>query len=239
MLIQAVVDITDVLARIELLERLANDLEALHGSLASYAVGTNWVGDSFVVFRTAANPKVIKAISLKANPVSIRVASGVLVRTADVDKASSVTFNLRQHSAVVVEVVPAFVVAKVDAPQYDTGLDSDGRTVVVRRKDKEVSYSGAVILNGILGSGRRSLLYPMIQTGVSVSPDGPGFLFGVGGRFAGSRALAFSAGGILAWVKELQTLSPGSPVAGAAALKDDLRYEPRVRWYFALQYNFK
>jgi hypothetical protein len=160
-----------------------------------------------------------------------------LVRTLDTDKATSVTFNLRQHSAVVTEVVPGFVVSKVTAPQYETGV-VDGKTVVVRAKDKEVSYGGAVLLNTIFGTSQKSYLYPMVQTGVSISPDGPGFLLGLGGRFNGSRALAFSVGGILGWVKDLQTLAPGSPVGSKADIKNDLGYEPTVKWYFSLQYNF-
>jgi hypothetical protein len=236
-LIALTAGVTDVAARIDLLERLAGDLEKLGASLDVYVKG-NWIGDSFEFYRTTANPKVIKAITIKAVPVGVRFVSGGLVRTLDTDKTTSVTFNLRQHSAVVVEVAPGFVVTKVTAPQYETGI-VDGKTVVVRGKDKEVSYGGALLLNAILGSSRQSVFYPMIQTGVSVSPDGPGVLLGVGGRFTRARALAFSVGGILGWVKDLQTLAPGSPVASKADIKADLGYEPTVRWYFALQYNFK
>jgi len=230
--------VSDVLARIELLERLAADLEKIQGSLDAFANGL-WIGDSFVFYRTSANAKEIKTITVKVVPLSTRVVSGVLVRSSDTDKASSVAFNLRQHSAVVIEVVPGFVVTKVTAPQYDTGLDANGKTVIVRGRDKAVSYAGALLLNGIFGTDRRSLLYPMVQVGVSISPDGPGVLAGVGGRFAGARSLAFSAGGILAWVKDLQTLQPGSPVASRNDIRADLGYAHTARWYFALQYNFK
>jgi hypothetical protein len=237
-LIAQALRVTDVVNRIDLLERLAGDLEKMQTGLDPVASGT-WIGDSFVFYRTTASAKDIKTITVKAVALSARVVSGALVRTADNDKAVSVAFNLRQHSAVVVEVVPGFVVAKVSAPQYETGLDANGKTVVVRGKDKDVSYGGALLLNGIIGAHQKSFLYPMVQVGVSISPDGPGVLAGVGGRFNGSRALAFSAGAILAWVKDLQTLQPGSPVGSKNDIKADLAYEPTVKWYFALQYSFK
>lgn len=230
--------VTEVVNRIELLERLAGDLDKTRSSLDPFVKGV-WVDDSYVFYRATASAKDIKTITVKVVPLSASIVSGALVRTSDNDKAVSVAFNLRQHSNVVTEVVPGFVVASVTAPQYETGLDANGKTVIVRGKDKDVSFGGALLLNGILGANRKSFLYPMVQVGVSVSTDGPGVLAGIGGRFSGSRALAFSAGGVLAWVKDLQTLAPGSPVGSKNDIKADLGYEPTVKWYFALQYNFK
>jgi hypothetical protein len=237
-LIAQALRVTDVVNRIDLLERLAGDVEKMQAGLDPVAKGV-WVADSFVFHRVTATAKDIKTITVKSVPLSSRLVSGVLVRTNDTDKAVSAAFNLRQHSAIVTEVVPGFIVAKVSAPQYETGLDANGKTVIVRGKDKDVSYGGALLLNGILGAHRKSVLYPMVQVGASISPDGPGILAGFGGRFNGSRALAFSAGGILAWVKDLQTLQPGAPVGSKNDIKADLGYEPTVKWYFALQYNFK
>jgi hypothetical protein len=224
--------------RIDGLTQLASALKDLADSLDRYTTG-EWEGTSYVFFTTTPSAELKKTITLKATPLTFRFTATTLTRVQADAKAVSTSFVLREYQSLIPELAAGFVVAIVRAPQYGTGTDAAGKTIVVRQKDKPVSFSGALLLNWVSARPAHSSLQPLFQTGVSLSPDGPGLLFGLGARIGRPKLVAFSAGGILAWVKDLNALSVGGPVSGTAELKDDLSYKPTVKAYFALQYQFR
>ena len=113
-----------------------------------------------------------------------------------------------------------------------------GETVVARKPGEDVSFAAAMLLNAVIAPRAESFALPMFQLGVSVAPDGPGILAGAGLRLTRPKRIALSAGVILAWVKDLQTLKVDLPVSGTTAIDADLAYEPTLKPYFALQYKF-
>ena len=82
----------------------------------------------------------------------------------------------------------------------------------------------------------------MLQVGSAVSKDTPALLLGGGLKLfsLGKGAFAIGGGAMIAWVKDLQTLKPGSVVTGTKDIEADLGFSstPRIRGYLTLQYKF-
>jgi hypothetical protein len=218
------------------LRALADALKDLQTALEPYADDDNWDGDAYVIRVTTAAPEKIKTVEVKAVKVTYAYTDDTLrVETA---KPSSVQFRVRRASSLVPEVAAGLVVAAVRTPVYGTTRQADGTQVVSLSTRKTVSYSGAVLLNGVCRCGMDSFAYPMIQIGVAAGGDAPAILTGLGLRFTRPKRLALSVGGILAWVKDLDKLRVGGPVSGTAEIEADLKAQPTVKGYFALQYTF-
>jgi hypothetical protein len=224
--------------RISKLNQLAAALKDLADSLDRYT-GNDWEGSSFVFFTSRPSAELKKTITIKATPLTFRFESATMTRAQIDAKAVSTSFFLRQYQAIVPELAAGLVVANVKAPQFGTGTDAAGKTIVVRQKDKDVSFAGALLLNWVAAEPSTASLQPLFQTGVSLSADGPGILAGFGVRIGRPKRVALAAGAILAWVKDLDKLTVGGPVSGTAELKDDLHYSPTVKAYFVLQYQFR
>jgi hypothetical protein len=225
--------------RIDKIKQLATSLDQLADSLEKFTVSADWVGSNYVFYRSRPSASERKTITIKATPLNFRFDGLALTREILEAKAASTTFVLRQHQSVVPELGAGFVLASIRAPKYGTGTDAGGKTIVVRKDDKPVSYAGALLLNWVWAKPAQSSIHPLFQTGVSISPDGPGVLAGLGFRIGRPKRVALAAGGILMWVKDLDTLAVGGPVTGTAELDDDLEYKHHVRLYFTIQYQFK
>lgn len=225
--------------RIDKIKQLATSLDQLADSLEKFTASADWVGSNYVFYRSRPSASERKTITIKATPLNFRFDGLTLTRETLEAKAASTTFVLRQYQGVIPELGAGFVLASIRAPKYGTGTDAAGKTIVVRKDDKPVSYAGALLLNWVLTKPAQSSIHPLFQTGVSISPDGPGVLAGLGFRIGRLKRVALAAGGILAWVKDLDTLAVGGPVSGTAELDDDLKYKHRVRLYFTIQYQFK
>ena len=224
--------------RLDGLAALATSLNALAASLDRFTAPGDWEGPTYIFFRSRATAEQVKTISIKATPISYAVEGLSLNRQQQDAKAASVSFLLRQYQAAIPELGAGFVINTVKVPQYGTGT-KDGKTIVVRRNDKPLSLAAALVLNWVFARSSTSSIRPIFQTGVSVSPDGPGVLLGTGFRLTRPKRVAVGFGAILAWVKDLTDLREGGPVSGTAELNDDLTYKPTVKGYFTIQYQFK
>jgi hypothetical protein len=225
--------------RIEKVKQLAANLSELADSLNRFTNPDDWDGSSFVFFRSRASAELKKTITIKVTPLAFNFDNATMTRAQIDTKAKSTSFVLRQYQTLVPELAAGLVISSVKAPQFGTGQDAAGKTIIVRQPDKEVSYAGALLLNWVLAEPATSALQPMFQTGVSLGADGPAILAGVGTRIGRPKRVAFAVGAALAWVKDLDKLREGGPVTGTAELKADLRYAPTVKAYFTLQYQFK
>ncbi len=94
------------------------------------------------------------------------------------------------------------------------------------------------MLNGVCRCGMQSFAYPMFQVGALIDTKTPGILFGAGLRFLRPSHLGLATGAALTWIKDLDTLSVGSPVGGTTDIENDLQFKPTVKLYFTLQYTF-
>lgn len=224
--------------RLDKVTALATALNALAASLDKVAVDGDWEGSTYIFFRSRASAEQLRTISIKATPINYQVEGLTLNRQQQDSKVASANFLLRQYQGAIPEMGAGFVLSTVRAPQFGTGT-KDGQTIVVRKKDKPVSLAGALLLNWVFARSATSAIRPIFQTGVSISPDGPGVLLGTGFRLTRPKRVAVGFGGMLAWVKDLTDLHAGGPVTGTAELESDLKYKPTVKAYFTIQYQFK
>lgn len=223
--------------RLENLRKLAASLHALANALEKFANG-EWEGTSYIFHTSRPTFEKVNTITIKATPLGYRMEGLVIVREEQEAKAASAKFLLRRHQSVIPELGAGFVITTMKAPKYGTGT-SNGQTVVVRQKDRDVSYAGALLLNWVFTRPANSALQPVLQTGASISPDGPGIMLGAGFRIGRPKRVAVGFGGILGWVKDLTDLQAGGPVSGTAQLNEDLEYTPKGGAYFTIQYTFK
>jgi hypothetical protein len=83
---------------------------------------------------------------------------------------------------------------------------------------------------------------PLLQVGAATSKTLPAVLLGGGLRLfgAGKGDLGIGGGLMLAWVRDLQKLAPGSVVQGTKDIEADLGFhtKPKSAGYFVIQYKF-
>lgn len=151
----------------------------------------------------------------------------------------SATFEIYQFRRFVPEIGVGATFGFVTRPKYGTSTNAAGQTTIAKQKDDRVSVDPTVMVNfvpwGVSGAT------PMAQVGASASKTSPAVFVGGGWRVLGTNGgFALGLGLMLAWVKDLQTLSEGSVVKGTKEIDDDLAFDPqpRPRFYFNLQYKF-
>ncbi|WP_340155807.1 hypothetical protein [uncultured Winogradskyella sp.] len=109
---------------------------------------------------------------------------------------------------------------------------SDG--TVAETQGDAVYFRPAVYLNFLLRPKKGDILYPMLQIGITQGVKTP--LFPIGFGFSIRDKFSITAGPLIAFQNELETLSVGS-LADDAMLKDDLDTRVRLSWYLSLNYK--
>jgi hypothetical protein len=236
--IKAVLDIDNPIRRVVELEQLVVALNNLQAELKPFADEANWEGSDYVFFSREPVADQIRKIEIKAVRIDRPVNEVTHVIGLSEAQTTTGTLQLRRYARLVPEMAAGFVTSTVRRPKYGTATNAAGQTVVARKPEEDVSFSGALLLNAVFASQSESFALPMLQLGVSVAPDGPGIMAGLGLRLTRPKRVALSVGAILAWVKDLQTLRVDGPVSGTTAIDADLAYEPTVKPYFALQFKF-
>jgi hypothetical protein len=180
----------------------------------------------------------VVTVTVTARRRTLTIAGG-LVQPVDVPKSDSNTvFRVRERSLFAPELGVGLVVASVKTPTYGAVKNEAGATVVSKIKVQERDFKGALVLNAVCRCWNDSFLYPMLQFGIAADADVPAIMMGGGLRFVRPKGLGLAAGGILAWVKDLDKLRIGSTVASQAEIDADLKAQPTVKAYFTVQYSF-
>lgn len=229
--------------RILKLKALAASARDLANSLAAFANPNRWLGPDRFIIGESINPTFQKqvAVSLKAEKIELSFNETDNSLSSNLTADGTATFVVQKFSRLVPEIGVGAVFSTVTAPQYGTGKNSAGQTVVAKSPDRSLAVNPSVLANFMCRCGS-GLLAPMGQIGVATSKDLPAILLGGGIRLFGFGAgdIAISGGWAVSWFKDLQKLQVGSVISGSTDIDADLAYttKPRKGGYFAIQYRF-
>jgi hypothetical protein len=208
-----------------------------------YAPVERWIGSDYRVTPGAvlATSENMRKITLTVTNVSLDInASSDAVTVVRKDLGTS-EFTVRKYALFVPEIGVGAVFAKVKPPKYGTATNDKGQMVVAPASGTQVSVNPSILVNFVCRC-ELGPIAPMVQVGSAVSKDTPAFLLGGGLRLfsVGKGDFAIGGGAMFAWVKDLQTLKPGSVVTGTKDIEADLGFSstPRIRGYLTLQYKF-
>jgi hypothetical protein len=204
------------------------------GDAAANAVSTSYVLNS-------KGPKVdkIETVTVTATRTTLAVGDDGTIAEVAVPKSDSKTvFRIRRRALFVPELGAGLVLAAVHTPTYGAVKDEKGVTVVAKTKVQARDFKGALMLNAVCRCWNDSFFYPMLQFGLAADKDAPALFAGFGFRFIRPKGFGFSAGAVLAWVKDLDTLRIGAPVEAQAVIDANLKAQPTVKPYFSLHYTF-
>jgi hypothetical protein len=233
-----IVDIGNAREDLKNLEVMIESVDGIYKALEPYASASRWTGPNFLLYVVMPSPEQVKTISVAGAEIKYEVgATGTITQT--LGSAQTAKFDVRDGGSLVAELGAGLIISPVLTPDYGTTTDANGQLIVAPPTHKSASFSAALMMNAVCRCGMKpSFLYPMFQFGVSTDGTSPALLFGGGVRFTRPKRVALSGGVLLAWIKDLNALSVGSPVKGTSDITNDLRYRNDVKPYFALLYNF-
>jgi hypothetical protein len=226
------------LLQLRALDKAVVDLEQ---RLRDLSTTGRWLNRDFIAAKDIAVDEATDAdISIEVSDLTVEVGDGVF--SLKHGEPISGAFVIQLDTGWVLEPSVGLVAGYVTRPKYGTSVDAAGNTIVARLDDDTVSVDPAVMVNFISRSGT-SLLRPMVQIGAATSKDSPALFLGAGWRVLGKNKAGFavSVGLMVAWVKDLQTLSPNDEVTGTKDIEADLQFDwakPKPRFYWSLQYTF-
>jgi hypothetical protein len=198
----------------------------------------NQKSKSYIIDSKSPKADKVVTVTMAATRTSLEIQNGVLEVKSVPKSDSKVVFRMRERSMFASEIGAGLVVAAVRTPAYSPVKNDAGQTVVAKTDIEKRDFKGALMLNTVCRCWGKSPLYPMFQFGIAADKDAPAIFGGVGFRFVRPKGLGLSAGGVLAWVKDLDKLSIGSTVESQAVIDADLKSQPTVKPYFALHYSF-
>jgi hypothetical protein len=201
--------------------------------------GSNWSGSEYTIGTALAKSDESVRLALTIDAVDYDVNRGsVTLRRGS--RHGAATLELRRSSRFVREFGLGTALSSIVRPKYGTSSDGDGRTVVARLKPGLVSFAPVMVANFTCLCDTGPFVTPMLQTGLSTSPDGPGLLAGGGARLFGVKGgdVAVGAGWMIAWVHDLKSLREGSQVGGTRDIEADLGFVRRTGSYLLFQYKF-
>ena len=220
---------------------LIADLQTLNESLKKFADSTAWRDDAktdYIFYKPSADFETIKTLNIAVKPRTFSLSDdGKLT----VEEGTSVgrSIRLRAHSWIVPEVAGGLIQSDLEYPKYGTSQGPDGKTIVARAGSEKLPVQGAVVVNLVCRCWGPSIVYPAIQLGATNSKQYPGFLVGLGARFAGKYSFSLVGGRVISWFEDLDGLAPGDSISGTAELQSHLkrRRAPNAK-YIGVQYNF-
>ena len=176
---------------------------------------------------------------MKAVSIDVQASDGALTLTSS--EAASAKFVVERYTKFTPEIGLGATFGFVTRPKYGTGKNAAGETIITAATPDRVSIDPTIMVNFVPTSFSGAA--PFVQLGAATSKTSPAVFIGGGWRVPGSSAsngIAVGVGLMLAWVKDLQTLQPGSVVTGTSQIESDMAFDPqpRPRFYFNIQYKF-
>ncbi len=231
--------IEQLTALIAAINELANLLDK------QFADTAKWTGPKTTDYKISAEitPTFDKmqTVTVKITTITLKVDTNTEALLTDQQAASSVAFDVRKYGIFTPEIGAGAVFGTIAVPQYGTGTNSSGQTVVARVSTSSVSVNPTVLANFVCRCGT-GLLVPMLQVGAAASKTLPAILLGGGLRLFGLSKgdVAIGGGGMFGWYKDLNKLHVGDVVTGTQAIQSDLTFTsaPKVGGYVAIQYKF-
>jgi hypothetical protein len=207
------------------LEPLGHDgawVEDDHGRLTHYVV-------------TTVEPTVteLQVVEIKGSLVTYDAGlAGLAVSTKT---GATAKFTIMRHAAWFPEIGAGVIFADFAEPEYGTGTDAAGRTIVKKVGQSSISLDPAVVTNFLLRQDGNVM--PMVQVGAVPAPASPGFVVGIGFRFVRPR-IGFAVGWAHLWIEDLTGLEENDPVTGTEQITSSLKRQGRDKPYFMIQYTF-
>lgn len=224
-------------------EALRVQLGDLVKVLQPYLQQNAWFGQTLSdFFITSVTPTFEnqQTVSASVKERTIQLDDSKIVIKSDDANVIAGKFDVRRSSFFVPERAAAVIYNNLQYPQYGTAMNEAGKMVVKRTKDHQ-PIDGALMLNLVMRMGRNSsVVYPLLQLGVSSAKDFPGFLAGVGLRFVEPFRFSLSVGGMITRYKDLDgNLKVGDVVSGTDDINKHLTYKTSpVVIYGAMQLKF-
>lgn len=214
---------------------LLTALKELDAALKPYEDSKRWVGNALVVesIRTSTEDVLEKKVAI--TEFEWTAVGGALTRKAK--ELPPVTLRARAARWLVPEASAAIAHTRLTKPVY-SAVTEDGKTRVKRGKDEGVDVKAAALLNFVCRCFTDTELFPMLQIGTTEIDAAPAVLFGGGLRLFGKTPLAISAGGVAAWIRDLNNLKPDQEIKSDLEIAADLKRRLQIKAYFAVQYRF-
>lgn len=224
-------------------EALSQQIGDLVKILQPFLPESVWFGrdlDDYVIKTVTPTFSDQQDVSVTAKLRTVQLKNGSISVSIDDANIIAGTFVVRKNSYFVTERAAAMIYNNLTYPQYGTAKNPNGETVVKRTEDHQ-PINGALMLNLVIRIGRdTSVAWPFLQFGVSSAKDFPGFLAGLGIRFADPFNFSISAGGMITRYKDLDgNLKVGDVVSGTDDINKHLTYKTSpVAIYGAIQLKF-
>jgi hypothetical protein len=201
---------------------------------------SHWDGADYVIRDAVAQggDAVRMTVTIDAVDFDVQQSPGPAVNRATSHAVA--TLELRRASRFVREFGVGTAVSSIVRPKYGTSSNAQGQTVVARLPPGRIQFSPVVAVNLTCLCDTGPVVTPMLQAGLSTSPDAPGLFAGGGLRLfgIGTGDVALGAGWISGWVQDLKTLRIGDRVGGTIDVDRDLGFSRRDGWYVLAQYKF-
>jgi hypothetical protein len=166
---------------------------------------------------------MIKQVDVVISKIDIQFIDNTVV--INENKVYASTIRVRPYSLLVLEASAGVLFTNLSYPDFGTGIDSNGKTIVADAGAQRVNVVPSAMLNIFLMRGRSDAL-PIFQLGIGTGHDSrPTIFTGVGLRFFTPNKLTFSIGTIFPFYQTLGALKMGQEVTGTAQVKSDLKYE--------------
>jgi hypothetical protein len=214
--------------------RLARAIQALDETLAGFATRT-WLGEALVINSITVSAENEATDTLTVRAVSLSLKDGDLLQA--LGDPSKIDMRVRAHRLFVAESAVGIVYTSLRKAVYKAVEDGD-HLVVKKGEDEPVDLSAVAAINLVCRCFSTPGLNPMLQIGVSSADDLPTILVGAGLRLRGKLPVSLSGGVVLAWLKDLDALSPGDTVANDLEIQADLKRHFTMKAYFGLQFKF-
>jgi hypothetical protein len=214
----------------------SDSLSAEYGEAATF----RWHGADYVIREAVAQDGDLlrMTVTIDAVDFDLQQPGGPAVNRATTHAAA--TIELRRTSRFVREFGLGTAVSSVVRPKYGTSSNAPGQTILARLPPGKILFSPVVAVNLTCLCDTGPLVTPMLQAGLSTSPDAPGLFAGGGIRLfgIGTGDVALGGGWISGWVQDLKTLRVGDRVGGTIDIDRDLGFARRDGWYVLAQYKF-
>jgi hypothetical protein len=214
----------------------SDSLSADYGEAEAF----RWHGADYVIREAVAEDGDVfrMMVTIDAVDFDLQQPGGAAVNRATTHTAA--TIELRRTSRFVREFGLGTAVSSVVRPKYGTSSNAQGQTILARLPPGKILFSPVVALNLTCLCDTGPFVTPMLQAGLSTSPDAPGLFAGGGIRLfgIGTGDVALGGGWISAWVQDLKTLRVGDRVGGTIDIDRDLGFARRDGWYVLAQYKF-
>lgn len=164
----SLIDIEVRLGRIKALTKAAEDLAQQLDK--QFGAADRWTGidDSDFILSDEVFPTFDKmqAVTLKVTKVEVQVDPATKALVVDKQDARSASFTVRKYSSFAPEIGAGAVFGTVKQPEYGTGTNAAGQTIVTRIEDTSLSVNPTILANFVCRCGM-GLLAPMFQIGGS------------------------------------------------------------------------